>query len=477
MKLAAPLALCLLATACAGPRQEAKAKEGSTPRPDLLAVDRAILGIEAAELRGGEAAIRQGFAAQWEAKPTSPAARFLALYARTRDEATWAEFKAMSTDLPDSGLGWLGQARIYVAWKVWDQVDKVVDAGFDAEPDNWLLVIPRAMAAEGRGRFDQAASDWKMVLGVDPKNPEALMGRARAARRAGDGAGARSACDAALAASPGYFPALEMLAELSAEAGDKEGAARAYAQAIEANPRDRALRVTLAKLLTEKGDAAGARDQWKAILGLKVDPEALASYAAAARAAGDAKAEASAIEQLAKVDPGAAEWKRVAEIRMSSGDVAGAEAALRRTLARDPKDANANASLGMIQEGKGEYEAAIASYRAGGEAGRAGRTSLEQRLNIEPLSRPNIMALQKAAGALIEKTYKARVAEWPNLAGALKIRVTTDEKGAATLVEVLEDSVADPAVRACAYWNLRDATYTQKKPGRYTFVFDLRAPR
>jgi tetratricopeptide (TPR) repeat protein len=268
-----------------------------------------------------------------------------------------------------------------------------------------------------------------------------------------------------------------MLAELSAEAGDKEGAAAWYAKAVEASPRDRPLRMTLAKLLTEKGDAAGARDQWKAVLGLKVEPEALVSYAAAARAAGDVKAEEAAIEKLSAVDPGAAEWKRVAEIRLAAGDVVGAEAALRRTLTRDPKDAAANASMGMIQEGKGELQAAIASYRAGGEAGRGARLALEQRLNIEPLSRPNVGALQKAAGALIEKTYKARVAEWPNLAGSLKIRVTTDASGAATLVEVLEDSVDDPAVRACAYWNLRDATYTQKKPGRYTFVFALRSPR
>ncbi len=481
MKLAAPLALCLLAAGCSGPAGSAGAakpvKEGSTPRPDLLSVDRAILAIEAAELRGGEATVRQGFAAQWEAKPDSAPARFLALYARSRDEGTWAEFKAMSTEQRDSGLGWLGQARIYVGWKVWDQVDKVIDQGFEAEPDNWLLVIPRALAAEGRGRFDVAAADWKMVLGVDPANPQALMGRARAARRAGDGAVARTACDSALASAPGHFPALLMLAELSAEAGDKEGAATWYAKAVEASPRDRPLRITLAKLLTEKGDAAGARDQWKEVLGLKVEPEALVSYAAAARAAGDVKAEEAAIEKLAAVDPGAAEWKRVAEIRLASGDVVGAEAALRRTLTRDPKDLAANAAMGMIQEGKGELEAAIASYRAAGEAGLGARRALEQRLNIEPLTRPNVGALQKAAGALIEKTYKARVAEWPNLAGALKIRVTTDATGAATLVEVLEDTVSDPAVRACAYWNLRDATYTQKKPGRYTFVFALRTPR
>ncbi len=474
MKHAASLALCLLAIGCAGP--DAQRKEGSVPRADLQQIDRAILAIEAAELRGTDLAMRQGYAAQWEAKPNQPAARFLALYSRARDEATWAEFKAMSTELVDSGLGWLGQARIYVGWKVWDQVDKVIDRGFEAEPENWLLVIPRALAAEGRGRFADAEADWKIVLGVDPKNPQALAGKARAARRAGDAAAARAGFEAALASSPGYFPAILSLAELSKEAGDKEGAAAWYGKAVEASPRDRDLRVTLAKALLEKGDAPGARDQWKAVLGLKEDPEALVFYAAAARAAGDTKAEEQAIERLSAVDPGAAEWKRVAEIRLAGGDVAGAESALRRTLTRDAKDAAANVALGRILEGKREFKEAMESYRAGGELGKGPRAALEQKLNIEVIQRPDISAIQKAANALIEKTYRASLVEWPNIAGALKLRVTTDANGAATLIEMLEDSLDDPAVRACAYWNLRDAAYP-KKPGRLTFVFTLRPPR
>ena len=149
MKSAAPLALCLLAAGCAGP--DARLGETATPRADLQAVDRAMLAIEAAELRGTIVALRQGYAAQWEAKPASVSARFLAIYSRDRDEATWAYFKAMSTELRDSGLGWVGQARVYVGWKVWDQVDKAINSGFEAEPDNWLLVIPRALAAEGQG--------------------------------------------------------------------------------------------------------------------------------------------------------------------------------------------------------------------------------------------------------------------------------------------------------------------------------------
>jgi tetratricopeptide (TPR) repeat protein len=475
MKHAAPLALCLISIACAGPGGQVK--DALPPRPDLQGIDRAILGIEAAELRGDALGLRQQYGAQWEAKPKSPAARFLAIYSRQRDEATWSEFKAMSSELRDSGFGWLGQARIYVSWKVWDQLDKVIDAGFEAEPDNWLLVIPRAEGAEGRGRFEAAAADWKTVLRVDSRNPEALVGLARAARRAGDGAGARASAEAALASSPGYLPALNILAELAAEAGDKEGAASWYEKAVEASPRDRALRVTVARLLTEKGDAAGALAQWKAILALKEDPETLVSLAGAARAAGDAKAEEKAIERISAVDPGAAEWKRVAEIRAAGGDAAGAEAALRRSLTREPKDGATNAALGRLLVARGDLQGGMEAFRLAGDPGKADRAALEQRLNVEPLKKPDLGALQKAAGALIEKTYRARIVEWPNLAGSIKLRVTADANGIATLVEVLQDSVNDPEVRACAYWNLRDAVYPPKKPGRYSFTFALRPPR
>ncbi len=49
-----------------------------------------------------------------------------------------------------------------------------------------------------------------------------------------------------------------------------------------------------------------------------------------------------------------------------------------------------------------------------------------------------------------------------------------DGAGTATLVEVLEDSVHDDDVRACAYWNLHDATYPTDRPGRYSFAFQFR---
>jgi tetratricopeptide (TPR) repeat protein len=244
--------------------------------------------------------------------------------------------------------------------------------------------------------------------------------------------------------------------------------------AAEAGPRDREARVTLAKLLRQEGDAAGAVAQWRAALQIKEDADGLAALVEAAHAAHDARAEVEAIERLSAVDPSSAEWRRVAEIRLAAQDWDGAEKALRRALARDPRDAAANAGLGQVCLHRGAAQEAVEAFRAAGEGGKGELAALEKRLNLERVNRSDVTSLQRAVQALVDRTYRARLSGDPSLSGVLKVRVTVGPSGAASLVEVLEDSVHDPDVRACAYWNLRDAGYPQNKPGRYSFTFAFR---
>jgi Tfp pilus assembly protein PilF len=365
-------------------------------------------------------------------------------------------------------------AGVYVEWRTLDQVDRAVAAALEVEPDCWLAVLYRAQAYEKRERWEFAAQDYRTVLGPDPGNPEAHLGLARVARRQGDADVARLEAGAALVAVPGHAGALSLLADLALEAGDSAAAAASLAELVEASPRDRPARLALAKLHRAAGDHALARDQLRAALALKEDAEVLAALAAAARDAGDPATELQAVERLSALDPSAAEWRRVAEIRLASGDWEGAEKALRRSLARDPRDPFANAGLGRVHLRRGEAQEAVAALRAGGEAGKEELAALERRLNLDRVSRPDLGQLQRAVQALVDRTFRARAAEAPSLSGVLRVRVTVGASGEATLVEVLEDSIHDPDVRACAYWNLRDAAYPPKKPGRFTFAFSFR---
>ena len=166
-------------------------------------------------------------------------------------------------------------------------------------------------------------------------------------------------------------------------------------------------------------------------------------------------------------------WRRLAELRIAAQDWEGAEKALRRALAVDPRDASAQHGLGRVHLARGETLQAIEALRAAGEPGAAELAAVEQRINLKRIAKRDVNALQRAVSAQVDRTFRARTAEEPALAGTLKLRVTVDAAGAATLVEVLEDSLHDGDVRASAYWNLHDATYPSGKPGRYSFTFSF----
>jgi tetratricopeptide (TPR) repeat protein len=364
--------------------------------------------------------------------------------------------------------------RIYVGWRLWDQVEKSVAAALEREPGCFLAVRVRAEMEEARNRPDEAARDFKAVLAADPQNPEAHFGLARLARARGDKETAHAEAAAALESARTLPGAWALLGDLSLELGEPAMAVDFWRGAVAQAPRDRAARVSLARLLTAQGDHAGAREQWQAAVELREDAESLAALADAAHASGDSRTEQKALERLTQLKPSPAQWRRVAEVRLGAGDLAGAERAYRRALDAAPRDPESNLGLGKVYLAKGEPQAAVEALRAAGPAGQADLGTLEKRLNLAKITKPEMNALQKAVQALIDKTYRARLAQSPSLSGTIRVRATVDSAGVATLVEVLEDSIHDPDVRACAYWNLRDAIYPTEKPGRYSFTFTFR---
>ncbi|MGH7813060.1 MAG: tetratricopeptide repeat protein [Candidatus Binataceae bacterium] len=169
----------------------------------------------------------------------------------------------------------------------------------------------------------------------------------------------------------------------------------------EAYPREPEYRSTLAFALESNGDLVGARHEFEATLSLnsqaglgiirglaRVDarlgdlpataraankwigrlrapiPDDYAQLAFADDAAGDAAGAAAALAKAAALPDGAhAAFMARAQIRFRRGDEAGAEAALRKLLRRQPRNRDAMLNLGMALAAEHRYDDAIAIYR------------------------------------------------------------------------------------------------------------------
>jgi tetratricopeptide (TPR) repeat protein len=473
--LLAALAVTPLAARAAPDEQEPPA---SGPRPMTLAeVSRAFTVVDDAERQGTLAEQRTRWLAATAANRLDPGPRLLAAYALPHGDDTWAELKYLSGQFKTSAIPWVAMWRLYLEWGVLDQIDRSLPQVREVEKGNWLIGLIEALVAERRGQAGPATDGFKAVLALDPDNVDAHVGLARLALAAGEEASARLEAEAALKALPAHSPALLVLAGLAESRSDLASAATIYRKVVAANARDRGSRVKLARMLRKNGDAAGARDQWKAALALKEDAETLVALAEAARLCGDSATEHQSLERLSALDPGGVEWRRIAEIRVQAGDTAGAERALRQAVSRDAKEPQNHLALGRLLAGSGRTGEGLEHLRAAGEVAAADREAVEKRINVQKQVIPDVAVLQRSVGRLIDMTYRQRLKELPRLSGKLTIRVTTDASGRAALVEVLDDTLHDDDVRACAYWNLKDAAYPAQKPGRSSFSFTLRPGR
>lgn len=434
-----------------------------------------MTAIDSAALRGRLAAERQIREDAAAGSPRDASLRFLMLWAAPRDEKGWDGFRAMADEFPASPWPHLGMARVYIDWRLWDQLDRELQRAAEKGPRNWIAALLRAQAAEQRQRPAEARRDYAAVLEADPGNAEAHAGMARLLQAAGDAAGARREAEAALRLVPGMHAALVVLGQLAQASGDAAGARRIMAQAVEASPRDREARIALARLLREAGDEAGAAAQWREAVGLREDAAALREVAAAARKARDPVGEMRALERLVQLAPGPVEsWRRLAELRIEARDEAGAEQALKKTLDREPGDAASRIALSRLHLSRGDAVGALRELRAAGEPATAERVGLEKRIHLEKVDGKDPQAVQRAVGKLVDRAFRERLRAAPGLGGDLRLRVSLDAAGKAAQVDVVEDTVHDGIVRACAYWNLRDASYPKNLPGRLTFSWTLR---
>ena len=435
---------------------------------------------------------RRGDPSEAAAQGAAPVGRYLAALGVADDEAAWPLFKQLALEAPREPWGELGQARIYVRWKIADQADAALARALATSPGHQIVLVERAIALRAFGRAEAARADAAAVLAVDPNDARALMVLAQLAEdAAAPPAEIKISWQRALAASADLFEARVALAAIAEAEGDAAAAREGLEALAQLSPRDVRLWRKLAALRKSSGDPAGAAAAYEAAIALGDGAkETWAGLAASRRDAHDVEGEEKALARLRRIDPkDRTVIVRLFNVRAQAKDAVGMDEQAKAMLALDAKDAGAWLALGIHRGEKGDLlgqlEALQASARGNPhpeakgapERAREELAALREKLGMpqKPLVASNYDGLYIVASRHLTRLYDARRAQKPDLRGKLGIKIRIGNAGGADAVEVTEDTLSEPELTAGLVAALKEGTWP-KAQKTLNLKFDLAPP-
>jgi hypothetical protein len=446
-----------------------------------------------------KAAILRSLARARRGDPPEPAPqgasfvdRYVAALGIADDDEAWPVFKQLSLEAPREPWGELGQARIYVHWKLPDQASGAFGRAMAYAPQHGIALVERAIAYRAFGNPAAARIDAEAALAQDPHDARALVVLAQLAEDAGaPPAEQKAAWLRALEQSADLFEARAALAAIAEAEGDQAAAREGVEALAQMSPRDLLLQRKLAGLRKAAGDAVGAAQAYEAAIALgDGSKESWAGLAAARRAAKDFAGEEKVLQRLRRIDPkDRTVMVRLFNLRAAAKDPAGMEEMGKLLLTLDAKDAGAwlaiAISRGQRGDVLGQLEALGAAVRgnphpeAKGAPERAKEElqDLRERLGVppKPLLAANYDGLYFVASKHLTKLYEARRTSKPELAGKLGIKIRIGNAGGADAVEVTEDTLGEPDITGGLVVALKEGAWP-KGQKTLNLKFDLAPP-
>lgn len=224
-------------------------------------------------------------------------------------------------------------------------------------------IVRQAIAAFNAGRHREAQKLCEQGLARQPLEPTLNHLLAAMLFKRGEFAVARERIAASLGANPNQGPALLLASRIAGSEGDFD-AALSYlkrAAALGATPE---ILLQTARTLDQAGRRDEAMAAWRQILrALPQSREAMARLGRLSWQDGRLSEAASLLESAVAGDCPASTWFDLGVVKQDLGDYAGAAAAYRQALAKNPAYAEAAVNLGIALQESGDMDSALAAYR------------------------------------------------------------------------------------------------------------------
>ncbi len=420
--------------------------------------------------KGEGAFVRKELAEQAKQSPNNLRVQMLLAWADTSVEDAWQKVNALCKLGPDDPWLWTASGKLYLEWEGFQEyAEQAFDKALKVHPGFVPALVGKADSLRLLGKTEQAKGAYQAILNTNPQWPEAVLGLGLVLAKLGDPQ-AEKWLEKALAFDASNQEALQALSKVFMESKNIPGAIRMYRAILQSNPQDKNARVALGKLLEESGDLEAASKEYELTMDFSPDPEIARALVRIYGAQNRSDAQIKALErvaQLYKTDP--QPWIELGRLYRAQKDNSAAEEAFRQAVKYNPEnpeilfefaclleenDQNWIEAMNVLRQAK-QYGSALAQSHI---------DSLQSKIGLPHSSiKGNLEDIYLRVSQSLSRRYKRWLHTQPDLAGRLRARVTIEDDGLASNVELVQDTLQVPSLRALVYFSLKDALYPQQK--------------
>ncbi len=408
---------------------------------------------------------------------TDRAGKVLAAWTLSEDQEMWNALKALSSFGQPEPWGDVGQAAVYLRWKIWDQAGLGLQRAHAVAPGLAHAYVVEGDLARLQGNAAAAEAAYQKALALRPQDGFALDGLGALALAAGQAEVAEQRFSKAKEAYADDLIAARGLEDAKLARGDVPGALAALEDQERLASSDAQTWLRSGKLRLRQGDPSAAAKDFEVARKLgSSDPELLKLLSETYKSQGKGDEERRLLDDLIAQGAATAEnYARRSALREET-DLPGALADLRKAFDKVPNDPDLGLRLAALSVKAGALSDAIALYRRFVESkpeAKPALVALEEQVGLakKPI-KGNVGQINGALLTELNRLYRLLLKKQPSLAGTLKLRVSVNEQGTATDEEWIEDTTRSPELAANLLWNAHGAHYPALS-ARYVFKFTL----
>ncbi len=476
---------CAKSSGPATPASPVKAVKQQESVSSLLAD---IFSLEKRLITENKDAVQKKYRQQITAHPNVAKYEILQAWSIPQNEERMNQWGKLRQKYPQNDYIELGRAEVFAAWKMKHECKSILD-----KIDNKSPVVGFRHRVYGflfyqKGELDQAVTYYTKAVETFPQDYRSHSSLATIYMKQQKIDLAKKAFQQCAELAPSLYEPHFQLAKIYEKQGNKDAQIEALKMAFKADNQNFEVAQLLGNLFLEKKEWPESIKYFEKALKIKPDwPSIHAHLAKLYRALNKPEEELIQLEKVLEINPNQLDvLARFSQVHFQRGNLDVAMDNFKDILNAQEGNLMALHGVAKIYHRWNKYRQAIEYYRLYFKVEKDKQLLESERKAYQKILgqikyQPDTLkgkTLQKAYRVLVgslKQLYEERLKIKRKLVwkGTIKYKVEVGDNGNIKRIEEIKNTLHDPFVEACLYWNLMDTQLSGTRKGRYTVPFNI----